>query len=327
MRITPVVHFEPVYFNGAECKNVSIANYKRFKELNLSVGDHVNITYNNDVLCYLHLDHTKKQLNNPIPFITKCPICHEKLEVNKNETFVSCVNKECTGKKAGRVENYLIKMGIKGIKANTIARLFQARLIKDIEDLYRLSVNDIMAMDGFKATSAANIYEAINSKKVVKSYELLGSLHIEHFSLKSAKEILKHYTLDELMSLHRSEKRFISEISKLYGFKDITARYLYNGLNDNKKTINALSKILTIEETKIDPNNVAEEVYTFVFTGFRDKALQESLEQKGHKVTSSVSKNTNYLVVKDVNSTSSKVKKAKELGVKVISIEEANKMI
>lgn len=325
-RITPVVHFEPVYFNGAECKNVSISNYKRYKELNLSVGDHVNITYNHDVLCYLHLDPTKKQLNNPIPFITKCPICHEELEVNENETFVSCVNKQCAGRKAGRIENYLIKMGIKGIKANTIERLFQARLIDDIEDLYKLTVNEIMSMDGFKATSAANIYEAINGKKDVKSYELLGSLQIPQFSLKSAKEVLKYYTLDELVKLHRSEKKFISEISDLHGFKDITARHLYDGIESNKKTIKELLKVLNVEETKLDPNAVAEESYTFVFTGFRDKDLQDKLESKGHKVTSSVSKNTNYLVVKDVNSTSSKVKKAKEIGVNVISIEDAKLM-
>lgn len=322
--ITPVAVFEEVEFNGAKCKNVSLANYKRFKELNLSKGDYVNITYNHDVLCYLHLDPTKKQLNNPIPFITKCPICHEELKVNDNETFVSCINPECEGRKAGRIENYMTKIGLKGIKENTIERLLQARLIHEIYDIYDISITDIIGMQGFQYKSAENIYNTIHSKMELKSYELLGSLQINQFSIKSAKEIMKYYTLEELLELHRTKTKFLKEISSLHGFKDITANHIYEGIKENKKTIKELCKRLTIIDTKLDLSNIDNDsLYKFVFTGFRDKELQAKLEEKGHSVTSSVSKNTNYLVVKDVNSTSSKIKKAKDLGINVISIEEA----
>lgn len=324
-RITPVVNFEEVIFNGASCTNVSIANYKRFKELNLSKGDSVRITYNNDVLCYLHLDPTKKQLNNPIPFIKNCPICHEPLTINNTETFVSCENPECAGRKVGKIENYLIKIGLKGIKESTIERLFQARLIKDIEDLYKVTITEIMSLNGFQSKMATNIYDIIHSKMELKSYELLGALHIDQFSIRSAREIMKLYTIDELMELHRSKSNFINTISQVKGFKDVTATHIYNGLKENKKTIEALRQILTIHEVKVTDGNEVEGS-KFVFTGFRDKDLQSQLEEKGHSVLSSVSKNTNYLVVKDKSSSSSKVKKAIQLGVNVIDINELKSM-
>ena len=321
--ITPVVHFEDVIFNGAVCNHVSIANYKRFKELNLSVGDSVIIDYRNDVLAYLSLDKTAAQKNNPIPFIKNCPICDSKLKINDNETFVYCDNSKCKGRVVGKLENYLIKIGLKGIKTSTLEKLVEGGLIETIPDLYRLKVKDIMQIEGFLEKSASNIVSIINSKQELYSYELLGSLQINQFSRRSAKVIMKKFTLEELLELHKDRINFLLKISDIEGFKTLTASYIYDGITDNMDIIKFLMKKLTIKETKTTENKVNGQTYKFVFTGFRDKVLQEELENEGHTVTSSVSKNTNYLVVKDKTATSTKITKAKELGVTIIDIDDA----
>lgn len=321
-RITPVVVFEDIVFDGAVCNHVSVANYKRFKELNLAKGDSVIIEYRNEVLSYLQPDPSGKTNNPPIKFISKCPSCGEKLYVNKTKTFVNCKNEQCPAILKGRFVNWFEKLNIKGIKESTIERLINVGVITDIPDLYTLTKEDILKAEGLKDKSAQNILDAINSKTELYDWELLGSLGIESFSSSKAKELAKVYTLKDLFKM--KPEQMIASITSVEGFAEITAKYILNGIIKNKEVIKRLYKLLNVKMYKdvLEANkNNSGETYTIVFTGIRDKELQNKLEERGHKVTGSVSNNTDIVVCKDPNGSSSKIKKAKELGKEILTIE------
>lgn len=326
-RVTPVVVFEPVYFSGAKCDHVSIANYKRFKELNLHKGEEVLITYRNDVLSYLNKSPLA-QVTNDMPrikFTSRCPICNSKLVVNSNKTYVFCKNKECQASKVGVINNWFIKLNIKGVKENTIKDLIINGLITDIPSLYSLKKSDIMKLDGYLEKSASNIIEAINSKKQIYDYELIGSLNISNIALDTAKLILTHYTINSVFKAKNMDF-FIRKLIKIKGIEEITAKNYVFGILENKDIISKLLKILDIKEysKELSTNDNPESI---VFTGFRDKVMQEQLELKGHFIRGNVSSKTTMLIVKRGESISKKEEEAIKLNIPVYSIEEFKKEI
>lgn len=315
-RVTPVVVFDDLIFDGATCNHVSLSNYKRFKELNLAKGDEVVIDYRNDCLSYCS-SVASRSGNKAIKFISKCPLCEEPLYVNKNRTFVSCKNPKCRGKITGKIQNYIEKMDIKGIKENTINTLVDEGVWKSIVSLYKTSEKKILTVKGFKEKSAQNIVKSINSKRKVYDWEVLGSLGIDLFSRSRAKDICKLYNIEELKSIT------LSELTNIEGVADKIAESIVKGMKKNSKLLDKLSECLEIVSYKDEINkNKSSISLKIVFTGYRDKDVQNKLELLGHKVTGSVSKNTNLVVAKDKNSSSSKIKTAKDLGIEVIEPDE-----
>lgn len=321
-RYTPVVRFEPVYFNGAKCERVSIANYKRFKELQLVKGQEVIIEYRNDVLSYLTPSPTNEVKGEPIPFIQNCKYCGEPLQVNENETFVECINNECECRILGVINNYVDKMDIKGIEYSTIKKLFNAGYLNNgIKSLYEIDKNDIMKVDTFKEKSAQNIIDTIHKDREYYDYDVLGSLGFAGVSKKTFKLISEIYDPQEIDYTNLSE----SDLVDIKGIAKITAQVILNGYKENKDLITFLFTQLNIKSFKkeLDKNKTSGETLNIVFTGFRDKEFKEQLELKGHKITSSVSGKTNLVITPDPNSGSSKIKKAKEKAIEIINLEEA----
>ena len=322
-RVTPVAVFETLDFNGAKCDHVSLSNYARFNELQLGVGSSVIIEYHADVMSYLISDPSFDNSKiTPIEFIDKCPLCDSDLVINENETFVFCENLECQSNVVGKLVNWLSKLDIKGVKESTLEKLHDADLLSSIEDLYSLTKEEIMNVEGFKETSANNIIKAINSVTEIYDYQLFGSLLFKNFGLRKNKELFKKYTMKDIINDDKTLKSNIKELLiEVEGISDIMADNFIDGYNSSLDTIKFIMEKLTIKNFK-DTIDSSKESYIVVFTGFRDKDLQSRIELDGSKVTSSVSKNTNYLVTKDVNGTSSKLLKAKELGIPIFSPEE-----
>jgi len=321
-RVTPVVIFDDVQFSRAVCNHVSIANYKRFKELKLAKGDEIIVSYHNDTLAYVTLPENCVHVGKPIKFISKCPYCGEPLKVNKEKTFVHCRNKKCPAIKIGKYNNYLIKIGVDNVRENTIRDLYNAGLLKGLPSLYKLTVRDIVQIDGYQTTSAQNIINDINAKKEVFDYELLGALGFKNISTNTCKEICKKFSLSELKEMLDDDFDSLSlQLLEVNGVADKTAQQFEKDFTRNLKTINELEKILTVKELKNtvtrtnDPKNI-------VFTGFRDKDLQNKLELAGHSVKSSVSGKTHIVVTAQKGSGSIKEKKAYELGLPVYSLDE-----
>ena len=319
--ITPVVHFEKVKFDRAECEYVSISNYDRFKKMNLAEGDEIVVEYRNDVLAYIY-ETDKRSGKKPFKFITKCPTCGKPLKLSKTKVFVRCTNKKCDNVKIGRYNNYLTEIGILGVKFNILKDLYNAGLLKGLSYLYRLKVSDIISIKGYKEKLAQNIIDAIHEKTEFFDYEILGALGIEGIKSETAKIVSKAYTIDEMYEIMDDDFDDLElHLVDLRGISNITAKNFISGLRKNKKTIAALKKYILIKDYKnfIKKTDHPERI---VFTGFRDSKLKEKLELAGHTVTGSVSGKTTMLVSGNQNGETKKEKDAKSLGIPIYTVEE-----
>jgi len=326
-RITPVCYFKPVHFNGTEHTKQSISNYKRFTELGLGIGSKILVSYNHDCLSYITKMICDENDNiEPIEFIDTCPICGGDLTLNEEETFVTCENPECSGRIVGVLQNYLIKMGIKGIKRNTLIKLYESGLVKTIPDLYEMNYDKIKNIEGLGESTAELLKSSLNNKEYY-DWEIIGSLGIDNIGRSNAKELFRVMTMDELIDHFNNDSynHFISVISNIDGFSDIQADHLWNGINDNAEIIDYLME-RGYKTLKSSVNLDGGEMLRFVFTEVRDPELQDKLESMGHKITNGgVSKKTNVLICANPNGNTVKLQKAREYGTIIMSIDEARK--
>ena len=327
-RFTPVAIVKPVYFNGAEITNISLSNIDRFTKLKLYKDCPVSIGYRADVMAYLDVIEDKyndieKSKRQYFEIPTHCPECRTKLQKNETGTYLFCPNMDCKVNIVGKIVNWFTKLDIKGIKESTVEKLVEL-MQKDggkatIERLYELKKEDLTSIEGFKDKMAENTINAIHSKKEIYDYQLFGSLHFENLGIRTSRDIFSKYKFEDIT------REALLEVD---GISNILADSFIKGIESNENTIkifmneNPYIKVNSYKDT-LDVDNSENSIpKVIVFTGFRDKELQAKIELKGSKVTSSVSKNTNLVVTKDVNSTSSKIKKARELGIDIMTPEE-----
>ena len=330
-KITPRVWFEPVVFNGATQQKVSLANYDRFQELKLGIGSDVLVSYRNDCLSYVEkLDTENNKTIEPYPFTDKCPLCGGKVEVTDTGAFAYSANESCPGKVVGRVERYLTKLDIKGIKSATLEKLYENGMLTDIHSLYELDYKKVAKIEGLGEKSAEIMKKSISNKKPY-DYELLAGIGVDDLGNTMAKVLCKEYTLDELLKMV-TKKNFKSKISDIAGFSDIMATKLYEGLilySDELARLIKVTNAKNYKDTVVKPSGAT---YTFCITGSingwknRDE-LKNYLEGLGHKVVNSVTSKTDYLINNDTESTSSKNKKAKELGKSIINESQLKELL
>ncbi len=323
-RMTPVIEFEPIEFFGAIQRKVSLANYKRYQELAIAEGDEILIEYRNDVISYVS-SVIKRSGNPPLEFDPHCPKCGEQLYTNENETFIFCINEKCPSKILGKIEKFFIQTNTKGIGYATINKLYNENIIKKISDFYTKSekelFNSIVKTEGFKELSAKNIINAVYSiKNILYDYEIVGSLSIPNIGKVRCKEIFKLYDINEIITFIEENK--IKEILyNIEGFSKILINNFIEGVIENKEEILILFKHLNPKFYKNEVT-LSGNSKTFVITGElknyeRDEVIK-LLSLKGHKVTGSVSKKTDFLVTNNKNLGTVKLKKALELGIPII---------
>lgn len=319
-RITPNVVFKPVKFNGTTHTKQSIANYKRFKELNLGKGSKILVSYHNDVLTYItKVDTKENDAIKPFKYITKCPICGAKVVI-ENDTLSFCSNDDCPSKVLGKIENFFIKMDIKGIKMNTIEKIYEDGVIESIQDLFNIKNKKKKLSESIGPKNATNMINAIEEKQYF-DYEILGSLNIPNISLESAKFLCKKFDLADICNM--DEEEMYNNIINIEGFSEIKTQSVIDGIYDNYDLISFL--IERGYKPYKEQFKGAGNGMKIVFTGFRNKEWEVQLEMQGHKVTSSVSGKTNLVVYGDEPG-NVKMNKAKELGIETMYIDEfANK--
>ncbi|ALN97842.1 NAD-dependent DNA-ligase [Bacillus phage vB_BpuM-BpSp] len=323
--ITPRVWYEPVDFNGSIHTKQSLQNYKRFAELKLGIGSDIIVSYSNDVLTYISKDMDSNKEVEPYPFTNECPVCKGDVVIGESGAFAYCDNNACEGKVVGRVQNYLTKMDIKGIKDSTLEKLMLSGLLNGITDLYTMDYSKIASIEGLGLTTGINIKTAINSK-VPYDYEIAGALGINSFSITKSKELFRHFSLKNLMErLFEDRQKLIEEIKDIEGFSEITASYITDGLEANEEVVSFLlsreHKVLADEVVQSNDDKPLK----IVFTNFRDEMMQFELEKRGHKITSSVSGKTDVVVCPDVNGNTVKIKTAKAKGIRVVNVEDFKK--
>lgn len=329
--INPVAIFEPVELEGTIVKRASLHNVSIVEELKLGIGDTISVYKANMIIPQVESNDTKSN-NYKLP--DKCPACNSKLIINNNDgvkTLV-CENPDCPIKHTKSFENFVSRncMNIEGISIATIETFIKAGFVKKFSDLYKLEKykDKIIDIEGFGEKSYENIITAINKSKETDLYRFINSLGINGIGHANSKVLSKHFNddLDKLINASLEDLTNIKDIGP------VLAKSIYDYFKDqnNIDEIKELRKYISFNKNSKGDKKLENMV--FVITGSfntyenRDE-LVKVIEDNGGKVSSSVSKNTNYLINNDINSNSSKNKKAKELNVKIINEEMFKEMI
>lgn len=317
--ITPVAKVKPVKLKGNTIKNISLGSIGRFRNMHLTKGDKVKVMY--DIIPYMTFDSSDgcEHVNGkPLAPPKFCPVCGSVLEYKDSDDVLTCVNPYCDCRMKGKILNYLSKMGIEHISYATIDVLFDCGIITSIADIYRIEENkkEIVKLGGFGSKKVNKWIKSINDHKSVADYILLGSLGIEGIGRRKFQKICSLYTLEDIIDI--AENKRYDKLIKAPGIQQKTADKLMDGLRMNLKLIRYLDDELTIYESK----NSAASKFKVCFTKIRDKDMEKMIVENGGEVVDSLSKDTNILVVPDVNTQSSKIDKAKKYRTFIVPIDD-----
>ena len=336
-RITPCVVFTPVTINGRTYRRTSIANYRRFHELQIGKGTRLLFSLINDVLGYVDvLDVPENCDIDPYPFATTCPVCKAPIEVNANRTYAYCPNEiSCPAHKAGKILQWVKKLSLKGIADSTIMKLIDHGIITEPRDLYHIDRQQAARIPGLGELSMANLMATVAGKLDPKDYEVLAAATPEGIGRTVLKPVLARYRMSELYALAQAQKteELVGMLTSCDGISDINAEKIIQGLQNPIVTWVLTSGDLNVVETYVNPSakegttttigNALKVCFTGKIETFRNRdEFVSALEAKGHSFTSSVSKDTDILVTNDPFSGSSKNKKAIELGKMIMSERE-----
>lgn len=331
--INPVGKFKPVNIDGAEVERATLHNIDYFTNLMLGKGDKINVIRANEVIPKIIKNNTRSNTET-IP--KKCPVCDADTEIKfmKTANVLYCTNDNCPSKKLAQLVHYCKRdcMNIEGLSEAILEKFINKGVIKTIEDIYKLEnfKKEIVNMSGFGLKSYNKIIKAIEKSKKVNLFNFIFALGITGVGLETAKIICKHFNNDLNAILKASEDDF----TKIDGIGDVTATNVLKWLR-NKNNIDLIDKLLQYvefekENAKIEDNKLKGK--TFVITGevniFNNRnEIKTKIEELGGKVTGSISKKTDFLINNEIESTSSKNKKAKELNIPIITEEDFIEMI
>lgn len=334
--LTPVAIFDPVDLDGTEVSRASLHNVSICKELQLGIGDEITVYKANAVIPQIR-DNLTKSDTCIMPEI--CPVCGSPTAIVKdNDTEVlTCTNESCHGKLLGRVSHFVSKKGmdIEGLSESTLEKFINLGWIRNLFDVYNLGSHyyELRQMNGFGDRSVQKLQESIEKSKDVDLKNLIAALSIPGIGISQAKELVKVFkSWEDFESAGFDTYNF----AQLSGFGDIMNRNIHRWFDTmwNEDKVGQMIRNLRIKPVVAD-DNACDNILldkVFVITGavehFKNRnEIQEIIEEKGGKVTGSVTAKTNYLINNDAKSMSSKNKKAKEFGVPIISEQELLKMI
>lgn len=329
--INPVAIFEPVELEGTTVSRASVHNISILKELELGIGDRIEVYKANMIIPQIAENLTRSR-NLTIPEF--CPVCKEKTKIQKSNDVevLICTNPECQAKKIKSFTLFVSRdaMNIDGLSEATLEKFILNGFIKEFGDIYELEhyKDAIIEMDGFGEKSYENLMDNIKKSSHTTLPRLVYALGIANIGVANAKVLCKEFDYD-LQKLMQADEETISQIE---GIGSVIAKSVtdYFKNEENQRKLKHLLTYLTFEEMKIETGNPLSGKQ-FVITGsvnqFENRsAMKEFIEKRGGKVTGSVSKKTDYLINNDTESSSSKNKKAKELGIPILSEEDFLKL-
>lgn len=308
-KLAPVVKLDPVELDGVTISNVTAYNAKFVADNNLRVGSSVKIIRSGSVIPKIIEVYSISNGRTDLP--EQCPSCRSAVHFNETKVDLMCYNESCSAKSLKSVISFFTLLEIEYCKEGTIKTLFENGF-NSVAKICTMSVDDFEPISGFGKPRAEKIINAIKEK--LESGILLED--IQHASnlfnnLGSRKlKLLNEYRSSE-------NKPSVDDIVKLEGFSEISAESYLEGFDQFWEFIKDIPVNIIEEEVKESGDDTLSDKVC-VFTGVRDKEFQELLESKGATISSSVTKKTTTLIVKDVNSTSSKVKKARDMGIEIV---------
>ena len=329
--INPVAIFDPVELEGTTVSRASVHNVSIVRELKLGIGDHITVYKANMIIPQIAKNLTQ---SGDLTIPNTCPACGGETKLIKDSMAwtLNCTNPDCPAKQIKSFALFTSRdaMNMEGISENTLEKLLATGILSDFTDLYKLSDHKdvIVALEGFGEKSYEKMIDSIEASRNTTLPRVLYALGIPGIGVANAKVICRHFEYNPEYIINADA----DELSEVEGIGEILAKSIvdYFSLEKNKKLFCDILKELRLEEVKVDRSNDMVNGRSFVITGSlntyanRDE-LKAKIESLGGKVTGSVSAKCECLINNDVASTSSKNKKAKELGVRIISEEDFNR--
>lgn len=325
--INPIAVFEPVELEGTTVSRASVHNVSIVEELMLGIGDEITVYKANMIIPQIAENITRSG-NIAIP--DRCPVCGEPTQIKQQNDVKAlyCVNEKCQAKHVKGFTHFVSRdaMNIDGLSEATMEKFIQMGFVKEYADLFHLDhyKNEIVDMEGFGEKSYDKLILSVENARKVTLPKLIYSLGIANIGLSNAKLICKYYENDIQKIMYADKEDMV----RIEGIGEVIAESLYDYFHDtdNMRCFEDLLREVDIErETVVSEGKLNG--LTFVITGsvehFANRnELKAFIESQGGKTTGSVTGKTNYLINNDVNSISSKNKKAMELGVQIISEED-----
>ena len=325
--INPVAIFEPVELEGTTVSRASVHNISIVKELKLGIGDTIEVYKANMIIPQIAQNLTK---SGSLEIPDKCPVCGEKTSIHKENDVevLFCENPDCLAKKIKSISLFVSRdaMNIDGMSEATIEKFISKGFLHELADLFKLNryKDEIISMDGFGEKSYEKLVKAAETAKITTTAKFIYSLGIANIGLSNAKLVCKAFSNDFEKIRHAS----IDELVEIDGVGEIIAESFvkFFANENNNHMVDDLLDIVTLEDEENDNANDMDGM-NFVITGsvnhFSNRSeVKELIEGRGGKVTGSVTSKTKYLINNDSTSNSSKNKKAKELGVQIITEDE-----
>ena len=324
--INPVAIFDPVELEGTTVSRASVHNISIMEELELGIGDRIEVYKANMIIPQIAENLTRSGVKD-IP--CKCPVCQGETKIRQvgNAKALYCMNPECQAKHVKSFALFVSRdaLNIEGLSEATLEKFISRGYIHTFADIFHLDQykEKIQKMEGFGEKSYKKLTESIEKARMTTLPRVIYSLGIAGIGLANAKVICRELKYDVESLLKVSEE----ELNEIQGVGEVLAKAFVGYFADAKHVENfrRLLNELTIPEETVTKQQIFEGV-NFVITGsvkhFANRGeVKELIESLGGKVTGSVTSKTNYLINNDVTSTSSKNKKANELGIPIISEE------
>jgi len=331
--INPVAVFEPVELEGTTVSRASVHNISIMEELELGVGDEIQVYKANMIIPQIAENLTRSGVKD-IPKV--CPVCGGETKISmENETkTLYCTNPKCQAKHVKSFALFVSRdaMNIEGLSEATLEKFIFHGYVKDFTDLFHLDNyrDEIMTMDGFGEKSFLKLQGSIEKARKTTLARLVYGLGIPGIGSANAKVICRALGNDSQRVLQAEE----AELVEIQGVGAVMAKsYVdYFKEEDHQELFKHLLNEVELEEEEVTEDSQKFAGVNFVITGsvehFANRAeVKAEIEKRGGKVTGSVTSKTNYLINNDVNSTSSKNKKARDLGVPIISEKDFLEML
>jgi len=317
--VTPVAIVEPVNIEGAVVERATLHNYDEIDRKDIKIGDRVIIIRSGDVIPKIikvlksYRDGDEKEVKRP----SNCPECGS--ELLQEDILIKCQNLSCPARVVNSIIYFASKqcLNIDGLGKKIVEQLYHAGLVKSVLDIFSLTKEELLKLEGFKDKKAQNLIDAINSVKGVECWRFVNSLGIEHIGEVASKKLCEKFGV-ELENLSKEE------LLQIDGFGEEMAESVLEFFRVNKELVFKLKEILqpkVPEKKQIKESRFSGK--TVVITGTLSKPRDEFkaiLESLGAKVTNSVSKKTDFLLYGE--NAGSKLEKAKKLGVALLTEED-----
>ncbi|TXE81715.1 NAD-dependent DNA ligase LigA [Campylobacter peloridis] len=322
--ITPVAVLEPVNLDGVIVKSATLHNFDEIARLGVMIGDSVSVIRSGDVIPKITKVFTQRRdgLESKIAKPTLCPECFS--ELLDEGAFLKCQNLDCKARLVNSIIYFVSKkcLNIDGLGENIVELLFKEGKITNIESIFFLKYSDFEGLEGFKEKKINNLLNAIENAKKCPLSRFINALGIEHIGEVAAKKLAQSFGFEWFMQSYEA-------YANLEGFGTQMAKSLEEFAHVNANRIKHFYEILHLEDEKKElalNENISKK--TFVITGALSKSrdhFKELIESFGAKVSSSVSKKTDFVLYG--SEAGSKLQKAQSLGVKCINESEFNALL